>query len=225
MPLKVFTDDGGAPASAIAAALYYAADNGANIANLSLGSSYPTKTISRAVKDVSKRGLVIVASAGNGNSNRRQYPARYKNVIAVGGTGNAANPAGRASFSQFGPKAVDVVAPAVDIVSTAVISLADQLKGNGQAGEPTYFYGNGTSFAAPLVSGEAALVLARARQLGLTLSNRDVRRIILSATVPLGDDPADLPDGGVAWAGHGRVDFLAALQMVGPKNNSGSPTP
>jgi subtilisin family serine protease len=215
MPLKVFTDDGGASATAIAAALYYAADNGANIANMSFGSQYSTKTILRAVKYAWKKGVLIVASAGNANSKQRQYPARYKNVIAVGGSSNAANPLGRANFSQFGPKAVDVVAPAVDVVSTGVISMADQLNGHGQAGEPTYYFGNGTSFAAPLVSGEAGLLLARARQLGLEMTNADARKVILAATLPLGDDPSDIPNAGAKWAGRGRVDFLAALHLVG----------
>jgi subtilisin family serine protease len=124
----------------------------------------------------------------------------------------------RASFSEFGPKAVDVVAPAVDIVSTAVLSKTDEANGEGKAGDFSYFYGNGTSFSSPLVAGEAALLLARAEELGLggSISANSIERVILNATTPLGDDPTTLPDAGPNWAGRGRVDFLTAVQQIGP---------
>jgi subtilisin family serine protease len=221
----VFTNTGGAPATAIAEAIRYAINHKANVINMSFGSSIPTRIISSAVQEASARGLILVAAAGNNNSNRRSYPACYPGVISVGGTGSGsvlsgdspANMRSRASFSEFGPKAVDVVAPAVDIVSTAVLSMTDQANGEGTAGDFTYFYGNGTSFSSPLVAGEAALLLARAEELGLdgSISADSIERVILNATTPLSDDLHTLPDAGPNWAGHGRVDFLAAVQQVG----------
>jgi serine protease len=226
MPLKVFTNTGGAPATAIAEAIRYAIDHKANVINMSFGSSVTTRIISSAIKEASAKGIILVAAAGNNNSNQRSYPACYPGVISVGGTGSgsalsggsASNMSARASFSEFGPKAVDVVAPAVDIVSTAVLSMTDQANGEGPAGSYTYFYGNGTSFASPLVAGEAALLLARAEELGLdgAISANSIERVILKATIPLGDDPTTLPDAGPNWANHGRVDFLAAVQQIGP---------
>jgi subtilisin family serine protease len=226
MPLKVFTNTGGAPATAIAEAIRYAINHKANVINMSFGSSMPTRIISSAVKEASAKGIIMVAAAGNNNSNQRSYPACYPGVISVGGTGSgsvlsgdsSANMRARASFSEFGPKAVDVVAPAVDIVSTAVLSMTDQANGEGTAGDFTYFYGNGTSFSSPLVAGEAALLLVRAEELGLdgSISADSIERVILNATTALGDDPHTLPDGGPNWAGHGRVDFLAAVQQIGP---------
>jgi len=144
----------------------------------------------------------------------------------VGGTGSgsvlsdssADNMRKRASFSEYGPKAVDVVAPAEDIVSTALLSKTDELNGDGTAGDYKYFAGSGTSFASPLVAGEAALLLSRAEQLGLqdSISVDRIERVIVTATTDLGDDPTDSPNGGPHWAGHGRVDFLAAMQQIGP---------
>jgi subtilisin family serine protease len=226
MPLKVFTNSGGAPASAIADAIYYAIDHDASVINMSFGSALPSKIIYSAIREASDQGVILVAAAGNGNTNRRSYPAGFSGVIAVGGSGSGSvlsgSPAGmrsRASFSQFGPKAVDVVAPAVDIVSTAVLSKTDELQGYGKAGSFSYYYGSGTSFASPLVAGEAALLLARVHELGLDgcISAEIIERIIVTATTDLGDDPTDSPDGGAKWAGHGRVDFLAAVQQIGPQ--------
>lgn len=226
MPLKVFTNTRGAPATAIAEAIRYAINHKANIINMSFGSPIPTRIISSAIEEASAKGIILVAAAGNNNSNKHSYPACYSGVISVGGSGNgsvlsggsASHMSARASFTEFGPKAVDVVAAAVDIVSTAVLSMTDQTNGEGKAGSFTYFYGNGTSFASPLVAGEAALLLARAEQLGLgdSISAASIKSVILRATTPLGEDPTTLPNAGANWAGHGRVNFLAAVQQIGP---------
>ena len=227
MPLKVFTNTGGAPAWAITEAIRYAADHGASVINMSFGSPVASKTIYSAIQYAADKGVIMVAAAGNGNTSRRSYPASYRYVVSVGGSGSgsvlsgssAANMRARAGFSEYGPKAVDVVAPAVDIVSTAVLSKTDELNGWGKAGGYTYFSGNGTSFASPLVTGEAALLLARAEQLGLgcSISADAIDRVILAATTDLGDDSTDSPDGGAKWAGHGRVDFFAAIQQISPE--------
>jgi len=224
MPLKVFTNTGGAPSTAIADAIYYAIDHNANIINMSFGSTIPSRIIYNALREALDNDMILVAAAGNGNTKRPSYPAGFPGVIAVGGTGSGSSytgsPAGirsRASFSQFGPKAVDVVAPAVDIVSTAVLSKSDELQGYGPAGSYDYFYGSGTSFSSPLVAGEAALLLSRVHQLGLDgcIDSDTIVRVIVTATTNLGDDPADYPDGGSYWAGHGRVDFFAAVSQIG----------
>ncbi|MGD1017752.1 MAG: S8 family serine peptidase [Verrucomicrobiia bacterium] len=227
MPLKVFTSEGGAPSTAIAEAIQFAADHGANIINMSFGSLYPTRSIDRAIQYAHAQGIIMVAAAGNNNSSQRSYPASYRYVISVGGSGSgsavsggsAANMRSRASFSEYGRKAVDVVAPAVDIVSTAVLSMTDQTNGLGTAGSPTYFVGDGTSFASPLVAGEAALLLSRAEQLGLdgSISPDAIETVILNATTYLGADTNSPANAGPDWAGHGRVDYLAAIQQIGPQ--------
>jgi subtilisin family serine protease len=227
MPLKVFTNTGGAPSSAIAEAIYFATDHGANIINMSFGTLIPVRSIYKAIEYAHSQGVIVVASAGNNNSSQRSYPASYPHVISVGGSGSgsilsggsAANMRARAGFSEYGRKAVDVVAPAVDVVSTGVLSLTDQNNGMGTAGSPTYFVGDGTSFASPLVAGEAALLLSRAEQLGLeaSISPDAIVSVILNATTYLGVDTNSPPNVGADWAGHGRVDYLIALQQIGPQ--------
>ena len=226
MPLKVFTNSGGAPASAIAEAILYATDHGANVINMSFGSPLTSRLVYRAIQEAHANRVIMVAAAGNNNSSSRSYPASYPFVISVGGTASgsvlsdssADNMRKRASFSEYGPRAVDVVAPAEDIVSTAVLSKTDELNGEGTAGDFKYFAGSGTSFAAPLVAGEAALLLARAQQLGLgdAISVDTIESVIVNATTPLAPDPTDPATAGANWDGHGRVDFLAAIQQIGP---------
>ena len=110
MPLKVFTNVGGAPSTAIAEAIQFAADHGANVINMSFGSLVPTRIIDSAIQYAHAQGVIIVAVAGNNNSNKRSYPASYRYVISVGGSGSgsilsggsAATMRSRASFSEYG---------------------------------------------------------------------------------------------------------------------------
>ena len=224
MAIKIFTDDGGAFTSDIADGITYAGANGADVINMSFGGGGFSSTVNNAVSFAFSQGSVLLASAGNGNSSAAQFPASYTNVISVGASdsgsalgGGSGDIDGRASFSQYGTAAVDVVAPGSDLVSTAVNSVA-----NGNAGSATYFISSGTSFSCPTVAGLAALLVARARDLGTTLSNADVVNIIQTQTVDLPDDPNDSPNGGSTWDGQGRVDFLAAVNAVqggGPTND------
>ncbi|MBI1852065.1 MAG: S8 family serine peptidase [Planctomycetes bacterium] len=221
MACKVFTDDGGATWSDIAEAIVYAADNGVAVINLSLGGSF-SSSIQAAVNYAWAANVVVVASAGNGNTSTPQYPAANAHVISVGASdsgsayaGGSGDIDGRASFSQFGPAAVDVVAPGSKLVGASVRSVA-----SGSAGAAAWSIGSGTSFSSPLVAGLAALVIARAKDVGASLTNDDVAALIISTAVDLPDDPGDSPDGGATWDGAGRVSFRAAIAAVsGPGGN------
>lgn len=215
MALKIFTDDGGASTLDIAEAITYAADNGAEVANMSFGGGF-SSTVQSAVNYAWSLGVVQVASAGNGNSSSAQYPASLLHVISVGASdsgstwgGGSLDIDGRASFSQFGTAAVDVVAPGDDIVGAGVLSVAD-----GNPGAPAYFLASGTSFSAPIVAGLCALVISRSRDLGAGLSPDGVEALIQDTAQDLPDDPSDVPNGGATWDNHGRVDFLAAVNAV-----------
>jgi len=222
MSLKVFADDGGAFVSDIADAITYAANNGADVTNMSFGGGF-SSTIQSAVNFAWGQGLVQVASAGNGNSSSQSFPASLAHVISVGATDSGSvfssgsgDIDGRAFFSQFGTAAVDVVAPGHQLVGASVNSVA-----NGSPGTPNWVISSGTSFSGPLVTGLVALVIARARDVGATLTNDDIEALIQANTVDLPDDPGDSPDGGATWDGNGRVDFLAAVNAVqGPPNNN-----
>jgi subtilisin family serine protease len=135
----------------IAEAIHYAADNGANVINMSFGCPYDSTCLREAIDYAHAKGLVLVASAGNVDSydaGKPFYPAAYAPVIAVSSVDNQDHISiwGLFAFSNFG-EFVDICAPGTNILST--------LPGNG------YGYASGTSMAAPFVSGLAALIKSK----------------------------------------------------------------
>ena len=147
--VKVLDSDGSGELSDVIDGLVWAAKNGMQIANLSLGSPSDSAALHRAVRYAKGCGVIIVAAAGNANGGAVAFPAAYPEVIAV-----AASDADDqfASFSSRGPQ-VKFIAPGADIVS-------DKLGGGLIAHD-------GTSMAAPHVAGLAALAMAQGA-VGLT---------------------------------------------------------
>ncbi|QDU65386.1 S8 family serine peptidase [Engelhardtia mirabilis] len=224
MPVKIFTDDGGASTFDIADAITYAANNGADVANMSFGGGF-SSTVQSAVNYSWGQGVVQVASAGNSNSSSSEYPASLAHVISVGASdsgsvlgGGSGDLDGRAYFSQYGTAAVDVVAPGHLLVGAAVGTVA-----GGDAGQDYWILSSGTSFSGPIVAGLAGLIVSRSKDLGANLTNDDIEAIIQDTANNLPDDTGDSPNGGSTWDNHGRVDFLAAINAVtgggGPTNN------
>ena len=139
----------------------YAIAKGADIINASYGSTTFATTEAAAIYRAQQAGIVMVAAAGNSNNNNDVtpfYPASYtqytdnrnrtyqiQNIISVGATTSSPTNEVRASFSNYGATSVDIFAPGVDIWSTRALNDTD------------YDFGNGTSYAAPIVSGVLAL--------------------------------------------------------------------
>jgi hypothetical protein len=149
MPLEALDDNGIGYTDGVAAAVRFAADNGANIISLSLGSNQDDPYLHQQIDYAISKGVVVVAAAGNDGCNCMVYPAAYPEVIAVGASDSANH---RASFSSYGTN-LDVLAPGTsgDVCSTFYAST-----------NPTSAYScsySGTSFAAPIVAGLAALIL------------------------------------------------------------------
>ncbi len=183
MPVKALNDTGSGTHAWIAKAIVWAADNGADVINLSVGGPYSSQTLGNAVDYAWRRGVVLVAAAGNGDSNAPVYPAAYGPVLAVAGTTRSQQ---RASFSNWGEH-VSVAAPGADIVT--------------QHGDR--HSRNGTSLASPQVAGVAALVLSRNQRLG----NEQVRDLIQVTATDLGDSGWD------PFFGFGQVNaYQAVLQ-------------
>lgn len=143
----------------IALAIRYAADNGAQVINMSFGKSFSPekKWVDDAVKYAESKGVLLVHAAGNDAKNldsSYNFPTpvfqadgkRATNWITVGASGDPKAGGLTASFSNYGKKEVDVFAPGVKIYSTV-------------PGGNTYQNLQGTSMASPVVAGLAALIL------------------------------------------------------------------
>jgi hypothetical protein len=141
----VLDAEGSGAVSTIAQGLRYAADKGADIANLSLGMDPNcgcSETLANAINYAYERGMFMIAAAGNDGINKISYPASSSRVMAIGATNRSGE---RAYFSNYGGD-LDIVAPGQNILSTYTSKEYDTL--------------SGTSMAAPMVAGVAGLALS-----------------------------------------------------------------
>jgi subtilisin family serine protease len=190
LPVRAFGTDGLGNAFTVAAAIKYAADHGAQVINLSLGSSEASKLLQDAITDARQRGIVVVAAAGNDNDEMKpQFPANMDEVLAVAAIDLQSH---KAPFSNFGSH-IDVCAPGVKLIS----AYPNQREGG-------YAVWSGTSFAAPLVAAEAALVLS------LEPTQTDAKKLIEDTAV----DIEPFNPGFAGKLGKGRIDPLKALQSL-----------
>lgn len=150
---KVLDDRGSGYYSWIVNGIIWAADNGAKVINLSLGGPVKSSTLERAVNYAWKKGVVVVAAAGNSANPSKTYPAAYTNVIAVAATNNQDK---KASFSSYGIKWVDVAAPGENIFSTFPNHSFVIQTSYGRS--QNYDFASGTSMATPMTSAVAALI-------------------------------------------------------------------
>lgn len=151
MPLKVLSAYGGGTVADIAEAIKFAADNKADVINMSLGGGGESQLMQEAINYAHQKGVVIVAAAGNSSQNSAEYPARYPQVISV----SALDAAGaKAPYSNFGA-GIDISAPGGS--DTGKI-LQDTIDPETGIAEIKGF--QGTSMAAPHVAGVAALIKA-----------------------------------------------------------------
>ncbi|WNB92412.1 S8 family peptidase [Bacillus sp. NEB1478] len=145
LAVRVLDAEGSGSLDDVAQGIRYAADQGAQVINLSLGGNLGTKTLEDAVNYAWNKGSVVVAAAGNSGVALPSYPAYYENAIAVAATDQNDQ---KASFSNFGTW-VDIAAPGVDIYSTIPLN--------------RYASFSGTSMASPVVAGVAGLLAAQGK--------------------------------------------------------------
>jgi len=145
MPVKVLGDNGSGYWSDFISGLNYAVAHGANIVNMSLGSTLSAAYVTSfqpAFDAAFAAGVTVVASAGNEGNSTVSYPCAFNHVICVAATDNTN---AHASFSNINSY-IDISAPGVSIASTYI--------------NYTYAMASGTSMSAPHIAAVAALVLS-----------------------------------------------------------------
>lgn len=213
MPIRA-VPDGDERDEEVARAIRYAVDNGAQVVNMSFGKGYsPGKpAVDSAVAYAAQRGVLLVHAAGNDGADNDTVPsfpsrrltdgseaATWLEIGASSWKGGEDLPA---EFSNYGAKSVDLFAPGVDIVST--------VPGGKVAPE------SGTSMAAPVVSGVAALLLSYFP----SLTPAQVRGILIETARPLRDlevkrpgDEEQVRFGTLSRTG-GVIDAYAAVRRA-----------
>lgn len=149
LPIKCFTKEEGKVGGLISnlvSGIEFATKNGADIINMSWGVRSRSDALEKAINAAREAGCILVAAAGNDgstyNQSSNQYPASLDNVISVGAT----NQAGALAYYSQRNSSVDLCAP-----GSLIYSISSQ-SNTGLS------YGDGTSFAAPIVAAAIALL-------------------------------------------------------------------
>jgi serine protease len=230
MPVKISDDYGTLPLDAVVDGIVWAADNGAQVMNMSFGGG-PATSLEDAINYALGQGVVLVAAAGNGGGDgigdpTLDCPACYPGVIAVGATRYDQT---RSSYSNYGTgrdgHTLDLVAPGGD---TTVDQNGDGY-GDGVLQQTyshfcdpeqpedytsfVYCFADGTSMATPHVAGVAALILAA----NPSLTMDEVKDVLTSTATDLGTPGYDLE------YGYGLVDAYAAVLAANDFDLDGVP--
>ncbi|MEG4579927.1 S8 family peptidase [Microcoleus sp. MON1_C5] len=193
MPLKVLSGSGGGTVSDIAEAIKFAADNGADVINMSLGGGGESQLMEEAIDYAHSKGVVIIAAAGNSGDSSASYPARYPHVIGVSALGPDDE---KATYSNFGA-GVDIAAPGGSEMGKILQSTIDP-----ETGAEVFEGYQGTSMASPHVAAVAALVKAS----GITEPD-EIRSVLLQSSRNVTEDPLN-------HFGSGHLDAAAAVQLA-----------
>jgi serine protease len=204
MPLKVLNADGFGNSADIADAIRWAADHGANVINMSLGGGGRSEVMAHAVQYARKKGVTIVAAAGNAGRAVVEFPGAYEGVIAV----SAVGPDGSlAPYSSYG-KELDIAAPGGDKSKGEESGILQNTIDPSDPSQSVYAFFQGTSMATPHVAGVAALVISTGVK-----DPTEVEKILFDSATH---------EGGKGWDqkyGHGLLNAEAAVS--GAKGGGG----
>ena len=167
--LKITDEFGQARVSNVVNALDQAYEKNVKIVHISLSTNQFSQTLKNAIAQAQSRGLLVISTSGNSGVEELRYPAAFDGVIGVGAVDNN----NQLEFYSTTGEHLDLVAPGEQIYTTSLDS--------------SYSKVTGTSFAAPQVSGAAALIWSIAPD----LTNNEVREILTNSADDLGNPGKD----------------------------------
>lgn len=163
MPIRVLDDQGMGILDNVVRGIHYAIDNGASVINLSLGASFGTTELFQAVRRACESNVMVVMAAGNDSANQPLYPAAYAMSFGLAVGANTSSGALAWFSNRSGLSRMDyLTAGGTNLLSTL-------------PGE-SYGYASGTSMAAPVVAGAAALL----RQAAPWLNRQELEQLLCS---------------------------------------------
>ncbi|ADY57266.1 Subtilisin [Syntrophobotulus glycolicus DSM 8271] len=193
MPVKAMDSKGSGENDVIADGIVWAVDHGAKIINLSMGAERQTAVFDEALDYALDKGCLVVAASGNTDAVTHlsgvAYPGAYPGILAVSAI-DSSNLI--TDFSRVGPE-IELAAPGKRILT--------DYWSQDTSGEA---YATGTSIAAPIVSGAAALIWSRYP----ALAAQEVRQLLLNSAADLGTTGRDDD------YGYGKVDCYRALKLA-----------
>ena len=196
MALKFLGWNGSGSITNAIEAFYYAVENGADVTSNSWGGGTFSQAMQDAINYAHSQGVIMIASAGNDNSNLPSYPAYHDHMVAVAATNSNDD---KVRFSNYGDW-VDIAAPGVDVLS---------LRANGTLMGKIYdaytTIASGTSMACPHVAGACAFLLSA----NPLLTCDEVYDILMDTVDPIAD--------GICLS-DGRLNLSNAIhEVVSPK--------
>ncbi len=202
-PRKVLNSQGTGSITNVSNAIREAADAGADIINLSLESPAPNVVMEAAVQYAFGKGVLLLAASGNQGNTTVSWPAHYSEVMAIAATTYNDT---RASYSNSGPE-IEIAAPGGERARSMVSTWPGGVRCrdiNAAPAQSDYCTSEGTSMAAAVASGAAALI----KSLHPSMSAAAIRQLLRDSAYPL-NQPAN-------FVGRGRLDLHAALRAILP---------
>lgn len=187
MPVRVLDSDGRGNAFAVAEGILFAVENGAQVVNLSLGTTDESDLLEDVIEEAAESGVLVIVAAGNLGTTQEVYPAAEECALAITSVGPTDVKSKFASYGSW----VDLAAPGESIYSSFPVD--------------SYAWWSGTSMAAPFVAGQAALLLSYDDSLEL----EEVADLIGGTAQSLDSANARLTKQGLL--GSGKIDVLASL--------------
>ncbi|MCI8307334.1 MAG: S8 family serine peptidase [Lachnospiraceae bacterium] len=168
---RVLDDNSKAPISRIVEAIYWAIENDVKIINMSFGTKTYSKALHNAIQSAEKKGILMFAASGNegGENSMVEYPAAFKEVVAVG----AASKTGKVSEITSTGQELELVAPGEEIDSVGWLGMDVKC--------------NGTSMAVPHAVGVASLLW----QKDITKPAKFIRELLKASAKTIADEEGE----------------------------------